>query len=73
MPQFVQFVQDLLPFSKDPDVVVTDLRYGTVPVKLYQPRGTFSSLRPGILLFHGGGTILGSFSKSPIPETLPVG
>ncbi|KAK1340485.1 hypothetical protein QTO34_019055 [Cnephaeus nilssonii] len=61
MPQFIQFVQDLLPFSKDPDVVVTDLRYGTVPVKLYQPRRTSRRLRPGILLFHGGGTILGSF------------
>lgn len=65
MPQFVHFVHDLLPFIKDPDVVVTDLLFGTIPVKLYQPRRTSRSLRPGILLFHGGGGIVGSFSKSP--------
>ncbi|XP_006766852.1 PREDICTED: arylacetamide deacetylase-like 3 [Myotis davidii] len=61
MPQFLHFVHDLLPFIKDPDVVVTDLLFGTIPVKLYQPRRTSRSLRPGILLFHGGGTIVGSF------------
>ncbi|XP_036299071.2 arylacetamide deacetylase-like 3 [Pipistrellus kuhlii] len=61
MPQFIHFMHDLSPYSKDPDVVVTDLRYGSVPVKLYQPRRAASSLRPGIVLIHGGGVVLGSF------------
>lgn len=65
MPKFVRFLHDLQPVRKDPDVVVKDLHFGTVPVKLYQPRASSCSLRPGILFIHGGGTILGSLSKSP--------
>lgn len=65
MPQFVRFVHDLQPLRKDPGVVVKDLQFGTVPAKLYQPTVSSRSLRPGILFFHGGGTIFGSLSKSP--------
>lgn len=64
MPQFVRFMHDLRPLKEDPDVVVTDLRYGTIPVKLYQPK-VFSCIpRPGIVFYHGGGGVLGSLSKS---------
>nr|XP_048274005.1 arylacetamide deacetylase-like 3 [Myodes glareolus] len=59
-PQFASFVHDLKPLKRDPDVVVTDLHFGTIPVKLYQPKENSSTLRPGIIFFHGGGTILGS-------------
>ncbi|GAB5574570.1 arylacetamide deacetylase-like 3 isoform X2 [Prionailurus iriomotensis] len=60
MPQFVRFMHDLRPLKEDPDVVVTDLRYGTIPVKLYQPK-VFSCIpRPGIVFYHGGGGVLGS-------------
>lgn len=62
-PQFASFVHDLKPLKRDPDVVVTDLHFGTIPVKLYQPKENSSTLRPGIIFFHGGGTILGSLSK----------
>ena len=65
MPQFVRFVHDLPPLRKHPDVVVKDLRFGTIPVKLYQPKASTSGLRPGIVFYHGGGGILGSLSKSP--------
>ncbi|KAF4018581.1 hypothetical protein G4228_010115 [Cervus hanglu yarkandensis] len=60
MPQFVRFIHDLLPLRKHPDVVVKDLRFGTIPVKLYQPKASTSGLRPGIVFYHGGGGILGS-------------
>ncbi|XP_013825868.2 PREDICTED: arylacetamide deacetylase-like 3 isoform X3 [Capra hircus] len=60
MPQFVRFVHDLPPLRKHPDVVVKDLRFGTIPMKLYQPKASTSCLRPGIVFFHGGGGILGS-------------
>ncbi|XP_049631403.1 arylacetamide deacetylase-like 3 [Suncus etruscus] len=60
MAKFVRFVHDLFPLRKDPDVVVTDLCFRTVPVKLYQPRSSCSTLRPGILFYHGGGALLGS-------------
>ncbi|DAA21220.1 TPA: arylacetamide deacetylase-like [Bos taurus] len=60
MPQFVRFVHDLLPLKKHPDVVVKDLQFGTIPVKLYQPKAPASGLRPGIVFYHGGGGILGS-------------
>ncbi|XP_045715974.1 arylacetamide deacetylase-like 3 [Phyllostomus hastatus] len=63
MPQFVSFIYDLLPSKQDPDVVVKDLRFGTIPVKVYQPRMSSSTLRRGVLFFHGGGAIIGSLKS----------
>ncbi|XP_004596161.3 arylacetamide deacetylase-like 3 [Ochotona princeps] len=60
MPQFVRFVHDLQLLKNDPDVLVTDLRFGTVPVKLYQPKASSCSPRPGVVFYHGGGAIMGS-------------
>ncbi|XP_032719943.1 arylacetamide deacetylase-like 3 [Lontra canadensis] len=60
MPQFVRFVHDLVPLKEDPDVMVTDLYYGTIPVKLYQPKVSSCTLRPGIVFYHGGGIVMGS-------------
>ncbi|XP_049631312.1 arylacetamide deacetylase-like 3 [Suncus etruscus] len=60
MGKFVRFLHDLAPLRKDPDVVVTDLRFGTIPVKVYQPRNSCSTLRTGILYYHGGGALVGS-------------
>lgn len=61
--EFVSFVHDLKPLKKYPGVVVTDLRFGTIPVKLYRPETPSSSPRTGIVFYHGGGTVLGSLSK----------
>ncbi|XP_037355557.1 arylacetamide deacetylase-like 3 [Talpa occidentalis] len=60
MPQFFRFMHDLPPLKNDPEVVVTDLHFGTIPVKLYQPKATSCSSRPGIVFYHGGGGIMGS-------------
>lgn len=72
MPQFVRFVHDLVPLKEDPDVVVTDLLFGTVPVKLYQPKGLSCTPRPGIVFYHGGGAVMGSLSKNPSLRRPPV-
>ncbi|XP_019495244.1 PREDICTED: arylacetamide deacetylase-like 3 [Hipposideros armiger] len=60
MPTFIRFLHDLMPLKEDPDVMVTDLRFGTIPVKLYQPKASSCTLRPGIVFYHGGGGIIGS-------------
>ncbi|KAM6174135.1 arylacetamide deacetylase-like 3 [Erethizon dorsatum] len=46
--------------KKHPGVVVTDLCFGTIPVKLYRPETCSSTPRPGVIFYHGGGTTLGS-------------
>ncbi|XP_047647131.1 arylacetamide deacetylase-like 3 [Phacochoerus africanus] len=60
MPQFVRFIHDLAPLKMDPDVVVKDLWFGTIPVRLYQPKASSGALRTGIVFYHGGGGIVGS-------------
>ncbi|XP_012411257.1 arylacetamide deacetylase-like 3 [Trichechus manatus latirostris] len=60
MSRFVCFAHDLLPVRTDPDVVVTDLRFGMIPVKLYKPKASFWATRTGIVFYHGGGGVLGS-------------
>ncbi|KAM4805844.1 arylacetamide deacetylase-like 3 [Urocitellus parryii] len=60
LPQFVRFVHDLQPLKKDPEVTVKDLRFGTIPVKVYQPKAPSCTPRPGVVFYHGGGVVLGS-------------
>ncbi|KAK2105962.1 Arylacetamide deacetylase-like 3 [Saguinus oedipus] len=57
-------MQDLQLLKYDPDVVVTDLHFGTIPVKLYQPKASSCTLKPGIVYYHGGGGATGSLSKN---------
>uniref|UniRef100_A0A8D2B367 Alpha/beta hydrolase fold-3 domain-containing protein n=1 Tax=Sciurus vulgaris TaxID=55149 RepID=A0A8D2B367_SCIVU len=63
MPRFVRFMQKTLTIKKNPEVVVTDLRFGTIPVRLFQPKALTSSPRRGILFYHGGGTVFGSLDS----------
>ncbi|XP_069893054.1 arylacetamide deacetylase-like 4 family member 1 [Dipodomys merriami] len=60
MPRLIQFLHDLLPIMNDPKMMVTNMRFGTIQVRLYQPKGTSSGLRRGIIFYHGGGSIMGS-------------
>ncbi|KAL2773360.1 arylacetamide deacetylase-like 4, partial [Daubentonia madagascariensis] len=60
MPKFVRFLHDRVRIKKDPKLVVTDLRFGTVPVRLFQPKAVSSSPRRGIIFYHGGGGMFGS-------------
>ncbi|KAM4872891.1 arylacetamide deacetylase-like 4 [Thomomys bottae] len=59
MPGFCQFLQRLLPVRKDPDVLVTNLRFGTINVRLFRPKAVSSSPRRGIVYYHGGGAVIG--------------
>ncbi|XP_008848172.1 arylacetamide deacetylase-like 4 isoform X2 [Nannospalax galili] len=45
MPKFVQFLHDVLPIKKDPNLLVTDMHFGVVPVRLFQPKAASSNLR----------------------------
>lgn len=49
--------------EKDPRVVVTNLRFGTIPVRLFQPKAASSSPRRGVVFYHGGGGMFGSLGK----------
>ncbi|XP_048206224.1 arylacetamide deacetylase-like 4 [Perognathus longimembris pacificus] len=60
LPRLCQFLHDLFPIRKDPKVVVTNLRFGTIRVRLFQPKAASSGPRRGIVFYHGGGTVMGS-------------
>ncbi|XP_027699656.1 arylacetamide deacetylase-like 4 [Vombatus ursinus] len=60
MPKFVRFLMQRIPVKKDPKLMVKNLFFGRIPVRLYQPKAMSTSLRKGIIFFHGGGMIIGS-------------
>nr|XP_020137104.1 arylacetamide deacetylase-like 4 [Microcebus murinus]XP_020137106.1 arylacetamide deacetylase-like 4 [Microcebus murinus]XP_020137107.1 arylacetamide deacetylase-like 4 [Microcebus murinus] len=61
MPKFVRFLHDRMGRKKDLTLVVTNLRFGTIPVRLFQPKAASSSpRRRGIIFYHGGGGVFGS-------------
>ncbi|KAL6086171.1 hypothetical protein STEG23_013446, partial [Scotinomys teguina] len=68
MPRFFRFVQDSTVLKNNVGVFVKDLRFGTVPVRLFQPKAASSKPRKGIIFFHGGGTVVGSIE----PQNLLV-
>ncbi|XP_003793337.1 arylacetamide deacetylase-like 4 [Otolemur garnettii] len=63
MPKFFRFLHDRVRIKKDPALVVTNLRFGTIPVRLFQPKAASSRLRRGIIFYHGGGAIFGSLDS----------
>ncbi|XP_003471457.1 arylacetamide deacetylase-like 4 [Cavia porcellus] len=64
MPKFSRFIHDRLSIKKkDPKMVVTDLHFGTIPVRLFQPKATSCSPRRGIIFYHGGGSVVGSLDS----------
>ncbi|XP_036034529.1 arylacetamide deacetylase-like 4 [Onychomys torridus] len=60
MPYFFHTVLDITVSKKSVGVFVKDLRFGTIPVRLFQPKAASSKPRRGIIFFHGGGAVLGS-------------
>ncbi|XP_062962717.1 arylacetamide deacetylase-like 4 [Cynocephalus volans] len=45
MPKFFRFLHDITTIKKDLHVAVTNLRFGTIPVRLFQPKAASSSPR----------------------------
>ncbi|XP_062961774.1 arylacetamide deacetylase-like 4 [Cynocephalus volans] len=60
MPKFFRFLHDITTIKKDLHVAVTNLPFGTIPVRLFQPKAASSSPRRGIIFYHGGGGVFGS-------------
>ncbi|XP_004705477.1 arylacetamide deacetylase-like 4 [Echinops telfairi] len=61
--KFVRFLEDLWIIKKDPSLVVTNLRFGTIPVRLFQPRAASSEPRRAIIFYHGGGGGFGTLTS----------
>ncbi|CAH7443613.1 arylacetamide deacetylase-like 4 family member 1 [Phodopus roborovskii] len=59
MPRFFRFMQDLLVLKNNYGVLVKDLHFGTIPVRLFQPKTASSGPRRGIIFYHGGGCMFG--------------
>ncbi|CAO2589960.1 Arylacetamide deacetylase-like 4 family member 1 [Lemmus lemmus] len=62
-PYFFRFVQDSSVLKKNLGVFVKDLHFGTIPVRLFQPKVASSKPRRGIIYLHGGGAFLGSLGE----------
>ncbi|KAL1776667.1 arylacetamide deacetylase-like 4 [Sigmodon hispidus] len=60
MFQFFQFICDVWVAKNDPTLMVTNMHFGSIPVRLFQPKAVSSKLRRGIIFYHGGGAIIGS-------------
>ncbi|KAJ8780773.1 hypothetical protein J1605_000816 [Eschrichtius robustus] len=60
MPRLIQFLHNSVRIKKDPGLVVTNLRFGTAPVRLFQPKAASPGPPRGIIFFHGGEAVLGS-------------
>ncbi|KAL6086170.1 hypothetical protein STEG23_013445 [Scotinomys teguina] len=60
MPRFFRFIQDLVVPKDNTGVLVKNLHFGTIPVRLFQPKAASSGPRRGIIFYHGGGCVFGS-------------
>ncbi|KAM9705880.1 arylacetamide deacetylase-like 4 [Dama dama] len=60
LPRFLQFLQNSVRIKEDPALVVTNLHFGTIPVRLFQPKAASPNPQRGIIFFHGGGALMGS-------------
>lgn len=64
MLRFLKLVQACVRIKKDDRLTVTDLYFGTIPVRLFQPKAASSGPRRGIIFFPGGGGFMGSLGKN---------
>ncbi|NXF97616.1 ADCL4 protein, partial [Eubucco bourcierii] len=57
---FVRYMQGRSP-ETDPKLFIKDLWFEKVPVRIYQPKVPSARQRRGVMFFHGGGWVFGSF------------
>lgn len=60
---FIRYIQDRMPVGVDPKLLIKNLWFDKVPIRIYQPKVPSASQRRGVMFFHGGGWILGSLGK----------
>lgn len=63
MARFFRFLQDLVVSKNNYGVLVKDLHFGTIPVRLFQPKTASAGPRRGIIFYHGGGGVFGGLGK----------
>uniref|UniRef100_A0A452RZ80 Arylacetamide deacetylase like 4 n=1 Tax=Ursus americanus TaxID=9643 RepID=A0A452RZ80_URSAM len=63
MLRFLQLLEGSVRIKKDARLMVTDLYFGTIPVRLFQPKAASSGPRRGILFFPGGSGFVGSLDS----------
>ncbi|NXK71223.1 ADCL4 protein, partial [Amazona guildingii] len=57
---FVRYMQDRKTLRVDPKLLIKDLWFEKVPVRIYQLKAPSASQRRGVMFFHGGGWVFGS-------------
>uniref|UniRef100_A0A8C0UCN5 Alpha/beta hydrolase fold-3 domain-containing protein n=1 Tax=Cyanistes caeruleus TaxID=156563 RepID=A0A8C0UCN5_CYACU len=60
---FVRYMQGRKTLGADPKLLIKDLWFEKVPVRIYQPKAPSASQRRGVMFFHGGGWVFGSLGK----------
>ncbi|XP_075135957.1 arylacetamide deacetylase-like 4 isoform X1 [Leptodactylus fuscus] len=63
---FTRFVRDKLMAQKlgeDPKLLIKNLKFEGIPVRVYQPRSPSAGRRKGVMFFHGGGWMFGSIDS----------
>jgi len=61
---FLRVIMDGIPPREDKRLVIKDLIFEKVQVRLYQPKTSTTGQRRGVLYFHGGVGRFGSIRKS---------
>lgn len=62
---FIRYTQEGKKLGEDPGLIIQDLTFENIPVRLYQPRESKAQQkRRGVVFFHGGGWMFGSLSKA---------
>ncbi|XP_063293063.1 arylacetamide deacetylase-like 4 [Pelobates fuscus] len=63
---FTRYIRDKLLTEKpedDPKLLVKNLKFDEVPVRIYQPKSPSAGGRKGVVFFHGGGWMFGSLDS----------
>ncbi|KAJ6656856.1 hypothetical protein lerEdw1_003187 [Lerista edwardsae] len=61
---FVRYTQEGKKLGEDPKLIIQDLTFENIPVRLYQPRESEAQQkRRGVVFFHGGGWMFGSLNS----------
>ncbi|KAM9299034.1 arylacetamide deacetylase-like 4 [Gastrophryne carolinensis] len=61
----LRFISALLvkKLGEDPELVIKNVEFEGVPVRIYQPKAPSTGSRKGVMYFHGGGFVYGSIES----------
>lgn len=59
----LRIIMETVPPLKDTRLLIKDLKFERVKVRIYQPKASNKSQRRGMIYFHGGVGRFGSISK----------